>query len=372
MKSLKKRWIDKKRPLTRKVLTLFLVLLLLGCSSSLPEIWAEGKPKHHTENGFRNYPIIPEPASVGAAFYLRRTWGSFVLPEVPPDHFLSENEAIKQYQQLNGQDSITWLGHATFLIRINGTTILTDPFLTEYASPFWTFGSRRFVQPGISLDNLPPIDIIVVSHNHLDHLDAETVESLRGKENIRVFVPLGLKPFFSERGYKAIKELDWNESSSTNNIRFTALPAVHYSRRGTNDKNKTLWSSWSISSKSGKYFFSGDTSYSPSIFKDIGKTDGPYDLAMISIGAYKTRKFGPATHLTPEEAIKVAKEIKTDIVVGMHWGTIELSDEPHWEPPIRFNKAARENALSPDQTWIMKIGETRHLPSKNQLVQRSN
>lgn len=345
--------------------TFSLFLFFIGCSSSSStEKWAEGKPKHHTIKGFRNYPVIPDPPPVGVAFYLRRVWGSFFLPDVPPDHFLSENEAIKQYQQLNGQDSITWLGHASFLIRINGMTILTDPFLTEYASPFWIFGSRRFVQPGITLDKLPPIDIIIVSHNHLDHLDSETIDTLRGKANIHVFVPLGLKPFFLERGYEIVNELDWYESHSYNDIRFTALPAVHSSQRSTSDKNKTLWCSWSISSMQGKYYFSGDTSYSPSIFKEIGNNDGPYNLAMISIGAYKTRKQGPASHLTPEEAIQVAKEIETPIIVGMHWGTIELSDEPHWEPPIRFKKAAQENGFSSNQTWVMKIGETRLLPNK--------
>ncbi len=343
----------------------FIIMLMAGCSSSSsPEIWAEGKPKHHTQNGFRNYPIIPEPPPVGAAFYFRRVMDSFFLPDVPKDHYLSEIDAISQFQQLNGQNSITWLGHATFLIRINGKTILTDPFLTEYASPFWDFGPRRYVQPGISLDNLPPIDMVVVSHNHLDHLDAETIESLQGKEKIHVFVPLGLKEFFKDRGYKNIKELDWNESFSYGGIELTALPVVHFSGRGMNDKNKTLWCSWSISSLSKKVFFSGDTSYSPIIFKTIGKENGPYDLAIVSIGAYKTRKYGPASHLTPEEAVKVAIETKSNVAVAMHWGTIGLSDEPPWEPPVRFNKAAQDNGISSNQTWVMKIGETRFIPSK--------
>jgi len=356
---------DRKPAFASKAGIMFVIMLMTGCSSSSPPvIWAEGKPKHHTQNGFRNYPVIPDPPPVGAAFYFRRVLDSFFLPDVPDDHYLSEKDSISQFQQLNGQNSITWLGHATFLIRINGMTILSDPFLTEYASPLWIFGSRRYVQPGISLDNLPPIDIVVVSHNHFDHLDAETIESLQGKENIHVFIPLGLKPFFKDRGYTNVEELDWNESFSYGGIELTALPAVHFSGRGLNDKNKTLWCSWSISSQSGKVFFSGDTSYSPTIFKTIGKENGPYDLAIVSIGAYKTRKYGPPSHLTPEEAVKVAMETKSDVAVAMHWGTIELSDEPPWEPPVRFKKAAQDNGISSDQTWVMKIGETRLLPSK--------
>jgi L-ascorbate metabolism protein UlaG (beta-lactamase superfamily) len=355
----------RKARFPSKTAIVFIIILMAGySSSSSPEIWAEGKPKHHTQNGFRNYPVTPEPPPVGVAFYLRRTLDSFFLPDVPDDHYLSEKDAIRQFQQLNGQNTITWLGHATFLIRINGMTILTDPFLTEYASPLWIFGSRRYVQPGISLDNLPPIDMVIVSHNHLDHLDAETVESLQGKEKIHIFVPLGLKAFFKDRGYTNIKELDWNESSSYSGIKLTALPTVHFSGRESNDKNKTLWCSWSISSQSGKVFYSGDSSYSPTIFKTIGKENGPYDLVIVSIGAYKTRKYGPASHFTPEEAIKVAMETKSNIAVAMHWGTIKLSDEPLWEPPVRFRKAAQDNGLSSEQTWVMKIGETRLLPSK--------
>jgi len=118
---------------------------------------------------------------------------------------------------------------------------LTVPLRTELASPLWEFRSRMFVQPCISFDNLPPIDMLVVSHNHLDHRDAETIESLQEKKKIHVYVPLGLKPFFKERGYKNVDELDWNESSTYGGIELTALPAVHFSGRRTNDKNKTLW-----------------------------------------------------------------------------------------------------------------------------------
>ena len=349
---------------------IFFLACMVGCTSFFSsEIWADSRLEHHTENGFRNYPLIPDFPPVGAAFYFRRILDSFFLPDVPDDHYLLEKDAISQYHEMSGQNSITWLGHATFLIRINGMTILTDPFLTEFASPLWEFGPRRYVQPGISLDNLPPIDIIVVSHNHLDHLDAETVESLQGKEKIHVFVPLGLKDFFKDKGYKNIQDLDWGESTSYSGIKLTALPVVHFSGRGLNDKNKTLWCSWSILSQSEKIYFSGDTSYSSTIFKNIGKENGPYDLAILSIGAYKTRKYGPASHLTPEEAVDVALDIKSNVAVAMHWGTISLSDEPPWEPPVRFKQAAKNSGMSSDQVWVMKIGETRLLKNTHGSTQ---
>ncbi len=359
---MKKFSLEQKLTFSRKASILIFMFVVGYSSSSLSETEVQVKPNHHTQNGFRNYPVIPDPPAVGVAFYFRRVMDSFFLPDIPDEHFLTEKESISQFQQLNGKNSITWLGHATFLIRINGMTILTDPYLTEFASPLWEFGPRRYVQPGISLDNLPSIDIIVVSHNHLDHLDAETIETLQGKDSIHVFVPLGLKSFFIDRGYTNVEELDWNRRSSYGGIELTALPAIHFSGRGLNDKNKTLWCSWSISSQSRKIFFSGDTSYSPTLFKTIGQVNGPFDLAIVSIGAYKTRKYGPASHLTPEEAAKVVMETKSNVAVAMHWGTIQLSDEPPFEPPVRFKKATQDSGIASDQTWVMKIGETRLLP----------
>ena len=209
------------------------------------------------------------------------------------------------------------------------------------------------------MQDLPPIDIIILSHNHRDHLSEGIIESLPGKKKIHVFVPLEMKPFFSERGYIHIHELDWHESFSVDNFQIIALPAVHYSGRGLWDKNKTLWCSWVINSKSGKYFFSGDTAYSPTIFKKIGAEFGPFDLSMITIGTYGNRKYGINNHANPEEAIDLGVEIKTNIFVGMHWGTIDLSEEPPWEPPKRFMKAAQKAGISQERIWIMKIGETR-------------
>lgn len=150
----------------------------------------------------------------------------------------------------------------------------------------------------------------------------------------------------------------------------TALPAVHFSGRGLNDKNKTLWCSWSIASESGKIFFSGDTSYSSTIFKSIGKEYGPFDLGIVSVGAYKTRKYGTASHLTPEEAVKVAMETESNVAVAMHWGTIELSDEPPWEPPARFKKAAQANGIPSGQTWVMRIGESRLIPKQQAPIKQ--
>lgn len=335
-------------------------LMITGCST-VPK-YSEIKPLHHTTNGFRNFPLIFEDTSKGFAFYYRRIWDSFNLPkEVPPEHYLSEKDAIIQYNQLKSENTLTWLGHSTFLIKINGKTILTDPFLTKFASPYEPFGARRFVSPGISLENLPNIDLMIISHNHYDHLDIETAENLRGKESVHVIVPLGLKKFFKKIGYKNIYELDWGTRKKFDNIEIIALPAVHYSGRGLFDKNKSLWCSWAIIVPSGNYFFTGDTGYSPSIFKEIGDKFNYFNLAIVPIGAYEPKSL-QKYHLTPEQALKIGMDLNASNLVAMHWGTIKLSDEDPWEPPKLFFEKANEMGISKKRIWIQKIGETRILP----------
>lgn len=332
-------------------------------------ITMENNPGHHTITGFQNYPFVETAAPKGAFFYLRRFWGSIFLPDIPDGHTLPKTEAMKLLNTIEG-DRVTWLGQASFLINISGKTILTDPFLTEFASPVSWAGPRRFVAPGIPLDKLPPIDIVIVSHSHYDHLDDRTIRSLKNKDKINVVVPLGLKSFFTERGYNKVTELDWKESISLGKLALTALPAVHDSARSTNDRNQTLWASWVIDSSTKKILFVGDTGYSETIFKLIGKQYGPFDYAFLPIGGYEPRKLMWMSHITPEEAVAIGNEVRADTLIASHWGTINLSDEPPWEPPKRFSKAGLDNGFSEETLWVMKIGETRPLPQES-LSQKS-
>ena len=335
----------------------FSLFFLFGCTSSTG-VPLENKPKHHLTTGFRNYPPLPTASSKGVLFYLRRVWGSFFFPDVPPEHNLSEDEALKLLKSLDGEETITWLGHASFLLRIGKKTILIDPFLTDRASPLSWAGPKRYVPPGISVENLPPIDIILVSHNHYDHLDAETVETIANKKHIQVVLPLGLKSFFIERGYQKVKELDWEEEILIDGISIHSLPAVHDSIRSTSDKNKTLWCSWSIVTPAKRVFFAGDTGYSETIFKKIGEQRGPFDLALLPIGAYEPRELMWMSHINPEEAVTIGLELTAKRLVAMHWGTINLSDEPPWEPPKRFVSAGLKAGFDQKNLWVMKIGET--------------
>jgi L-ascorbate metabolism protein UlaG (beta-lactamase superfamily) len=260
----------------------------------------------------------------------------------------------------NGADSITWLGHASFLVRLAGKTIITDPYLTDYASPFVGNGPKRFVPAAVAIEKLPPIDALVLSHNHYDHLDTRSIDILAGKEHMTVIVPLGLGRYFSARGYADVREVDWHDRVDIGGVTVTALPAIHFSRRTLFDRNKTLWMGALIESNKNRVFFSGDTAYGP-VFKEVGDRYGPIDYGIIGIGAYLPRKIMQASHTTPEEAVMLARDIEAKTLIGMHWGTVVLTDEPAFEPPVRFEAAARTAGYAPEQTWIMKIGETRPL-----------
>ena len=341
---------------------------LFTCASVLSqnkgETVMDNMPEHHTEVGFQNHPFVKTAAPKGFLFYVRRFWGSVFTPDIPEGHALSEEDSIHLLHSVEG-DSITWLGHATFLIRVSGKRILTDPFLSEFASPISWAGPRRFVDSGISSENLPPIDIVIVSHNHYDHLDNETISNLNNKERIHVLVPLGLKSFFIERGYKKVTELDWQESVTIENIEFTSLPSVHDSARSTDDRNKTLWASWVIKSLERKILFVGDTGYSEVIYHNIGEEYGSFDYAILPIGAYEPRELMWMSHVTPEEAISIGTDVRANTLVASHWGTVSsLSDEPSFEPPVRFKKRGNDTGFSDKEMWIMKVGETRAMSHK--------
>ena len=323
---------------------------------------APGKPWHHLANGtFRNPPGSPEQtAGIGdmLSFFARRMRDR--PPAVPPGHVVDPAAARAAFEAAADENTVTWLGHAAFLLRIDGRTILTDPYLTETAGPTG-LGPKRFVAPGLPLASLPPIDVVVVSHNHYDHLDAPTVEALPGKDRVTVVVPLGLGEFFRDRGYARVEERDWFESWSDGDIEVEVLPAIHFSRRGPFDRNRSLWSGFAIRTGGYRIYHSGDTGYGP-VFREIGERSGPFDLALVAIGAYDPPVIMQPVHLTPEEAIRVVGDVRAERAIGMHWGTVQLTDEPPFEPPQRFADAARAAGRDAAHAGVMRIGETRVLP----------
>lgn len=327
-----------------------------------------GKSYHHTPTGFRNpggSPKLARRPTFGEKMSL--VWRRLFLPgdppEVPEDHVLTREEALTGLARHAGRESVTWLGQAAFLIRVAGKTILTDPYLSEYASPLGALGPRRFAPPGLAVQDLPPIDILIVSHNHYDHLAAATIEALPGKDRITALVPLRLGDFFRRRGYADVRELDWHESVTLDGVTVTALPAIHFSRRGFSDINRTLWMGAAIATGSSRIYFSGDTGYGP-VFHELGARYGPFDVAMVPIGAYLPKSIMATVHANPEQAVQLGLDLRAKVLLAHHWGTLALTDEPPFEPPGRFLTAGRAAGLDDERLWLMRIGETRALPGR--------
>jgi L-ascorbate metabolism protein UlaG (beta-lactamase superfamily) len=243
---------------------------------------------------------------------------------------------------------------------LSGRNILLDPFLSDYATSVPPFGPKRYTPAGLPVEKLPGVDLLVISHNHYDHLDRTTLEALPNKDRIPVIVPLKLKKLISELGFRDITELDWHDTRKAGPITVTAIPAVHFSSRSLFDRNETLWAGYSVSDGHTKVYYSGDTGYH-ALFKDLGRRYGPFDLGMVPIGAYKRASNLKSTHTTPEEAVRLGRDLGVKTLVPMHWGTLVLSYEPPFEPPVRFLKAGLASGFSEDRLWKMAVGETRVL-----------
>ncbi len=332
-------------------------------SPSGPDPRATDRRWHHTAAGFRNPP--GSPASGGDAGAWRRFfWRRFASRdevELPDGHVLPQAEALAGIVDGRGdRDRLTWLGHASFVLRLDGRTVLTDPYLSAHASPLPPLGPKRFAPPGLPAERLPPIDLLLLSHNHYDHLDLPTIEALAVKERILVVVPLGVGRYFTARGYARVHELDWYQELRLGDLRITALPAIHFSKRTPFDRNRTLWSGYALQGRSQRVYFAGDTAYGP-VFQELGRVFAPLDLALLPIGAYEPRLLMQGSHATPEEALEIARDLQARRIVGMHWGTIRLTDEPPFEPPVRFRAAATAAGYGEDEAWLMRIGETRAL-----------
>jgi N-acyl-phosphatidylethanolamine-hydrolysing phospholipase D len=338
-----------------------LPLAATACATTSAKPVAQ-RPWHHTAAGFRNPPgSAPRGGDFGdwSSFFLRR-FGRREPPVVPDGHVLPPDEIAAGLRRQHGADSLTWLGHASFLIRLDGRTILTDPFLSTHASPLPPFGPERFAPPGLTPTQLPPIDILLLSHNHYDHLDLPTIGALPAKERIQVLVPLRLGHHFTSRGFTNVRELDWHDQVVVGGLEVIALPAIHFSKRTPFDRNATLWAGYAVQSSRRRLHFAGDTGYGP-IFPELGRNARPFDLTLLPIGAYEPRLLMRAVHVNPEEAVQIARDLNARRIVAMHWGTIQLTDEPPFEPPERLRAAAGAAGYGDDQTWIMRIGETRAL-----------
>ena len=280
---------------------------------------------------------------------------------VPKDHVVNKEQVLADLEKCKDGDYIGWIGHATFLIKLGNTTIITDPVFSKNAGPL-IFGPKRFTEPALRLNEIPKVDLFLLTHNHYDHQDMMTIRRFPFKDS-KVLVPLKLSKYFKTNGYRDINEMDWYDEININkNLKVTFLPAVHWSKRSLTDTNKTLWGNFLIEYKNKKILFACDTGYGQ-IYKKLGQKFGPVDLTMINIGAYDFRPMFEKSiyHTNPEEALQVAKDLKSRKVIGTHWGTFVLSLEPIMEPPVRFKNNAENYGFQKKDAIIFKIGEIKTL-----------
>ncbi|MCE2516489.1 MAG: MBL fold metallo-hydrolase [Alphaproteobacteria bacterium] len=254
-------------------------------------------------------------------------------------------------------EEVLWVGHSTVIVSHGGQTIMTDPVFADRASPFSFAGPKRVTPVPFKLADLPPIDVVVISHSHYDHLDKAAVQELSRRQPELVFVvPLGLKAVLNDWGVSNVRELDWWQNTEVDGMRLTATPVQHWSSRSMSDRNETLWAGWMAEWQDFKFYFAGDTGYSRDFVETRARLGAP-DLAAIPIGAYDPRDFMRASHVNPEEAVQILKDVGATKAVPIHWGTYKLTLEPMNEPPQRLRRALEEARLEGQDFIILKHGE---------------
>lgn len=322
----------------------------------MTEANAPARPAHHRAGGgFRNPPGSPaERATLrDMRKFLAVDMRVDRFPAPPPGHVAPEPPDLAALPE----NHLAWLGHACFALRMAGRLILTDPYLSRTAGPFG-LGPKRFVDAPVAAKDLPKLDLIAISHNHYDHIDARALRAYRWRAETPVVCPLGVGAIMRRLGFDRVTELDWWQSWSLGDLAITCLPSVHFSGRGLFDRNKTLWGSFAFASPTRKVWFGGDTAPG-AVFHEIGTRAGPFDLALVGIGAYEPPIIMQSAHATPEEAIGIARDIGARAALGMHWGTVMMTPEDPFEAPVRFRKAALEQQYGEANAWIVPVGGTR-------------
>lgn len=313
---------------------------------------------HHTTKGFRN----PNPDFINHGFsdFLKWTFTRFSNPDSndPSDYEFSttpnRGEKLRSFQ---GKWSVTWIGHAGTLVQLGAKNILTDPIWSDRCSPVSWAGPKRYTQPGIAMDDLPPIHAVIVSHNHYDHMDIPSLRELEKRFQPHFFVGLGNKEFLESVGLTYVHEMDWWEKYSLEELTIHFTPTQHFSARGLTDRDRTLWGSFVLDNSQSKVYFAGDTGYF-SGFSEIARRMGKIDLAILPIGAYRPRWFMESVHVDPIQSVQAFVDLEADYMLPMHYQTFVLSDEALDEPLKLTRKTFQEKNLDEKRLLPLKIGES--------------
>lgn len=336
------------------------ILLIIGIGSWISGPNYKGPSSAHFDGTyFRNRidhdkTIIDILRLIGGYYLFGSKWPKWVEIE----NFSSPPKRI------NRGLSVTFINHASVLIQVDGMNIITDPILSDRASPFTFLGPKRVHRPGVMLEDLPPIDVILISHNHYDHLDLPTLKNLtnvgaKDKKPL-ILTGLGNKELLLAHDLTNAREMDWEQIETYGSIKFIYVEARHRSGRGFLDQMRTLWGGFVILTPYGNIYFAGDTGYDKH-FQEIRSKYAPIILSLLPIGAYEPQWFMHAVHLTPEEAIKAHHDLASKLSVPIHFGTYPLTYEPREEPEERLRKALNTNAKDKQLFLILKPGETKKI-----------
>jgi len=330
---------------------------------------SDTRPTHHTPDGrFRN-PWFRE-AERGLGGIVRwtmervRNRGVFHSTGIP---LAMHEPELRLPRGAVRENRITWIGHSSFLCQMGGFNILTDPVWGPRASPVSWAGPRRLVPPGVAMDAMPPVDLVLQSHDHYDHFDDATVRTLARRNPQAIWcAPLGVERLLRARGVGRVLERDWHGQADAGGVHVTCVPARHFAGRTITGRNATLWCGWIAETAGHRLYFVGDSGSHPD-FGDIARRYGPFDAVLMPIGAYDPRWFMSPVHVDPEEAVAALAAIRDahpahrTVMIAMHWGTFVLTDEPVGEPPQRARAEWAARGLPADDLWILAPGETRAL-----------
>lgn len=316
--------------------------LLVSCAPTTPKNSLSSSQWNSDTLRFENSPATPTSTAEGSS--ITSMWDFFFLKnDRRPEQKLPESLPTSEELKSPGNDlRFIWFGHSTILLDIGGKRVLFDPIFSRYASPL-PFTIARFQPPVVDLEAIGDIDLILISHNHYDHLDKPTINQLR-KRTVEFLVPLGVGARLESWGIdrSRITELDWWQSVSIDGTEFTATPAQHFSGRGVFDRNKTLWASWSVNHNDERVFFSGDSGYGPH-YQAIGERLGPFDLTFLENGAYN--EAWALIHQFPEQAVQAHRDLKGNTMVPIHWGMFNLSTHSWYDPILRVGQAADKEGV---------------------------
>jgi L-ascorbate metabolism protein UlaG (beta-lactamase superfamily) len=314
----------------------------------------EGPASDHFDGRYFFNPGAPSGRSLRDLLRWRRT----SKPKVWPAHVVNRVQPSLPVSPASDQLTLTFINHITFLIQCNGLNILTDPVYSERASPFAFLGPRRVRAPGLPFADLPPIHLVLVSHNHYDHLDMPTLRQLDAVHAPVFITGLGNRAFFKSFGLRDVRELDWWQSLSVAQTELTMTPAQHWSTRGPGNRNRTLWGGFVVTGTSKQVYFAGDTGYWEH-FRAIRARCGAIDLALLPIGAYEPRWFMCDQHMNPEEAVRAHIDLEPRVSVGTHFGCFQLTDEGIDDPVTDLQIARQRHGLDPGAFQVLETGETR-------------